>query len=76
MKYAIFSDVHSNLPALQAVLSDIEQQGVGEIFHCGDLVGYGPYPNEVVNLIRESQASWATTTTAWDLREMTVGVPI
>jgi putative phosphoesterase len=52
MKYAIFSDVHSNLPALQAVLSDIEQQGVGEIFHCGDLVGYGPYPNEVVNLIR------------------------
>jgi putative phosphoesterase len=52
MKYAIFSDVHGNLPALEAVLSDIEGQGVGNVFHCGDLVGYGPFPNEVINLIR------------------------
>jgi putative phosphoesterase len=52
MKYAIFSDVHGNLPSLEAVLSDIEGQGVGKIFHCGDLVGYGPFPNEVINLIR------------------------
>jgi len=39
MKYAIFSDVHGNLPALEAVLLDIEGQGVEEILHCGDLVG-------------------------------------
>ncbi len=52
MNYAIFSDVHGNLPALEAVLSDIEGQGVDKILHCGDLVGYGPYPNEVINLIR------------------------
>lgn len=51
MKYAAFSDVHGNLPALEAVLSDIEGQGVGKILHCGDLVGYGPFPNEVVDLI-------------------------
>jgi putative phosphoesterase len=51
MKYAIFSDVHSNLPALEAVLSDIEGQGVDKILHCGDLVGYGPFPNEVISLI-------------------------
>jgi putative phosphoesterase len=51
MKYAIFSDVHSNLPALEAVLSDIEEQGVDKILHCGDLVGYGPFPNEVISLI-------------------------
>lgn len=52
MKYAIFSDVHGNLPALEAVLSDIEGQGVDKVIHCGDLVGYGPFPNEVINLIR------------------------
>jgi putative phosphoesterase len=52
MKYAVFSDVHGNLPALEAVLSDIEGQGVGKILHCGDLVGYGPFSNEVINLIR------------------------
>ncbi|WXG46816.1 MAG: metallophosphoesterase family protein [Candidatus Atabeyarchaeum deiterrae] len=51
MKYAIFSDVHGNLPALEAVLLDIEGQGVKKILHCGDLVGYGPFPNEVISLI-------------------------
>ena len=52
MKYAVFSDVHGNLPALEAVLSDIEGQGVDKALHCGDLVGYGPFPNQVINLIR------------------------
>jgi putative phosphoesterase len=52
MRYAIFSDVHGNLPALEAVLSDIGGQGVDKILHCGDLVGYGPFPNEVINLIK------------------------
>jgi putative phosphoesterase len=52
MKYATFSDVHGNLPALEAVLSDIEEQGADKILHCGDLVGYGPFPNEVIDLIR------------------------
>jgi putative phosphoesterase len=51
MKYAIFSDVHGNLPALEAVLLDIEEQGVEKILHCGDLVGYGPFPNEVITFI-------------------------
>jgi putative phosphoesterase len=55
MKYAIFSDVHGNLAALEAVLSDTEGQGVDKILHCGDLVGYGPFPNEVVNLIRSNR---------------------
>jgi putative phosphoesterase len=52
MRYAIFSDVHGNLPALEAVLSDIQGQGVDKILHCGDLVGYGPFPNEVIDIIR------------------------
>jgi putative phosphoesterase len=52
MKCAIFSDVHGNLPSLEAVLKDIEEEGVDKILHCGDLVGYGPFPNEVIDFIR------------------------
>lgn len=48
MKYALLSDIHANLPALDAVLADIEQQHVDAAFHLGDLVGYAPWPNEVV----------------------------
>lgn len=54
MKYAIFSDVHANLPALEAVLADIRARSdVSGIYHLGDLVGYAPWPNEVVALIDE-----------------------
>jgi|Deesub1362B_J571_1020462.scaffolds.fasta_scaffold03337_6 predicted phosphodiesterase len=53
MRYAILSDIHGNLEALQAVLRDIEQQGVDKIVCLGDVVGYGPNPNECVDVIRE-----------------------
>ena len=54
MKYALISDVHSNLPALEAVLEDIDRRdGVDAIYHLGDLVGYAPWPNEVVALLKE-----------------------
>lgn len=53
MKIATFSDIHGNLHALQAVLADMDQQGVDQIYCLGDLVGYGPYPNEVIALIRQ-----------------------
>lgn len=54
MKYALISDIHANLPALDAVLADIDTRaGVDATFHLGDLVGYGPWPNEVVNRIIE-----------------------
>lgn len=48
---AIISDIHSNLEALQAVLKDIEQHGVKEIYCLGDVVGYGPNPRECVDLV-------------------------
>src|SRR4051794_33173092 len=51
MKYALISDIHANLPALEAVLADIETRGVDAVYHLGDLVGYAPWPNEVVSLI-------------------------
>lgn len=50
---ALISDVHANLPALEAVLADAEARGASVVLHAGDLTGYGPFPNEVINLIRE-----------------------
>lgn len=53
MKIALFSDIHANLPALQAVLADIDSRNPDLIYCLGDLVGYAPYPNEVINEIRK-----------------------
>lgn len=53
-RIALFSDVHSNLLALDAVLDDIESCGLNEVFCLGDLVGYGPRPAEVVERIRSA----------------------
>ncbi|HET9504909.1 MAG TPA: metallophosphoesterase family protein [Hymenobacter sp.] len=52
MTIAFFSDVHGNLPALQAVLADLDQRRPDMVFCLGDLVGYAPWPNEVVNEVR------------------------
>lgn len=54
-RIAIFSDIHANLPALQAVLNDLDQRGIKERYCLGDLVGYGTFPNEVIELIRDKQ---------------------
>ncbi|WP_114782297.1 metallophosphoesterase family protein [Botryobacter ruber] len=53
MKIAFFSDIHANLPALEQVLADIEQQQPDMLFCLGDLVGYNIWPNEVVETIRQ-----------------------
>lgn len=52
MKIALFSDIHANLPALEAVLADIDQRQPDAVFCLGDLVGYAPWPNEVIREIR------------------------
>ncbi|PLV60397.1 metallophosphoesterase [Thermotoga sp. KOL6] len=52
MKLAFLGDVHGNLEALEAVLRDIEGRGIDEIFCLGDLVGYGPDPEAVVQTIK------------------------
>ena len=52
MRYALISDIHANLPALEAVLADIDRKHETDaVFHLGDLVGYAPWPNEVVELL-------------------------
>lgn len=49
MRYALLSDIHGNLPALEAVLADLRaRDDVDGVYHLGDLVGYSPWPNEVV----------------------------
>ncbi|MFC1926488.1 metallophosphoesterase family protein [Chloroflexota bacterium] len=53
MRYALISDIHSNLNALQAVLKDIAARGGVDRFWClGDIVGYGPDPRECIELLR------------------------
>ena len=54
MRYALISDIHGNLPALDAVLRHIDAHpAVGAVYHLGDLVGYGPWPNEIVERLRD-----------------------
>jgi putative phosphoesterase len=52
-RITIFGDIHGNLPALEAVLADIEARGLSPDYCLGDLVGYGTFPNEVTEIIRE-----------------------
>jgi predicted phosphodiesterase len=55
MRYALISDVHANLPALDAVLADIRStMSAGATYHLGDLVGYAPWPNEVVERLQQT----------------------
>ena len=53
MKIALFSDIHANLPALEACFKSIDAQQPDAIYCLGDLVGYNVWPNEVINEIRK-----------------------
>jgi putative phosphoesterase len=53
MRYAFFSDIHSNIFALEAVLADVADAGVDHRYVLGDLVGYAPWPNEVLDRLRD-----------------------
>lgn len=53
MKIALFSDIHANLPALEAFFVDVEKHRPDAIYCLGDLVGYNIWPNEVVHEIRK-----------------------
>jgi putative phosphoesterase len=51
-RVAVITDIHANLPALQAALGRIDDLGIERVYCGGDLVGYGPQPNEVCSLIQ------------------------
>jgi predicted phosphodiesterase len=53
MRLAILSDIHANLPALEAVLGDIDGAGVAELWCLGDVVGYGAQPDECTELVAD-----------------------
>ncbi|ARN57871.1 metallophosphoesterase family protein [Sedimentisphaera salicampi] len=52
--FAIISDIHSNIDALNTVLEDINKRGIKKIICLGDVLGYGPYPFECLDLIIEN----------------------
>jgi putative phosphoesterase len=52
-RVAVITDIHANLPALEAALARIEELGIERVYCGGDLVGYGPHPNEVCALIEQ-----------------------
>jgi diadenosine tetraphosphatase ApaH/serine/threonine PP2A family protein phosphatase len=56
MRYALISDIHANLEALEAVLAALQDEGADQILCLGDVIGYGPNPNECVKLIQQHAA--------------------
>src|SRR6187551_1055112 len=52
MRIALFSDIHANLPALEACLTSIDSHAPDVVYCLGDLVGYNVWPNEVIQVIR------------------------
>ncbi|GIW79570.1 MAG: phosphoesterase [Gemmatales bacterium] len=50
---AIISDIHSNLEALQAVMADIKESNIDEIYCLGDVIGYGPNPRECIDMVMD-----------------------
>ncbi len=54
MLAGLIADVHSNVVALKAVLSALDEMGVKKILHAGDIIGYNPYPNETIELFRKN----------------------
>jgi putative phosphoesterase len=52
---AVITDIHGNLPALEAALARVDELGIERVFCGGDLVGYGPHPNEVCRLIAQRE---------------------
>jgi putative phosphoesterase len=68
VRLAFVSDVHSNEPALAAVLEHIAGQGVGQVYCLGDIVGYNANPNQCIQRLRKAEAlavkgnhDWAAT---------------
>ncbi len=53
VKLGVISDIHSNLPALKEVLTDLTIEKVEGYLVLGDIVGYGPYPNECIEILQK-----------------------
>jgi len=67
MRLALLSDIHANLTALDAVLNDMESREIGAVVLLGDLINYGPRPNEVVDRLRH--LGWPILCNIWGNHE-------
>src|SRR5580700_4170582 len=56
MIQGLISDIHGNLAALTSVIADMEENGAERVICLGDVVGYGPYPGECLDLVRRCGA--------------------
>lgn len=54
MKIGILGDTHSNLPALEAVMKKVKELSLDAVFFSGDAVGYGPWPGETIDILKEN----------------------
>jgi len=71
MKLIVLGDIHGNLPALEKCLAEARKEGFDRILHAGDLVGYGPDTDEVLQLLKRSRVdgvrgNWDEAV-AWEL---------
>ncbi|RYY58348.1 MAG: hypothetical protein EOO05_16710 [Chitinophagaceae bacterium] len=54
MRIGIFSDVHANLPAMEAVMQQLTNAQVDQVYCLGDLIGHHIWPNEVISMVRSA----------------------
>lgn len=74
MRLGILSDIHANLPALEAALEALRKEGVDEVLILGDTLGYGPHPRQVLRRLRQEGLS--PILGAWDLRVLFPKFPV
>jgi putative phosphoesterase len=71
VRIALLGDIHGNLKALEAVLADARSKGTTFFLNAGDLLGYGPFPEEVVRLARSSEL--ISVVGNFDLKALSIG---
>ena len=71
MRYALLSDIHSNLEAFRAVAGDLEQEKVDQIFFLGDIVGYGADPGQCIDMLQELKSYTVAGNHDWAAVELT-----
>ena len=74
MRFAVFSDIHSNLEGLQAVLGEADRMGAEVLLCCGDIIGYNADPDACVELVREKGVRCIQGNHERGLRELDEGL--
>ena len=70
-KIAVLADIHANVAALENALFLIESEAAAEIVICGDVVGYGRYPNECCQIVRDLNCPVVAGNHDWAVADLT-----